>query len=83
MADNYIFFTTGNARETNPVIQVQIGEELMEIEELVENTSRHSEHSKNVQMNENSPEESEEREENKTTTGIHTIDNCTIQIGWC
>ena len=49
---------------------------MVEEKELVENTSDHSEHKENVKMNENSPEESEEREENKTTTGIHTIDNC-------
>ena len=53
----------------------------MEEKELVENTSVHSEHKENVQMNENSPVESEERKENKRTTGIHTIDNCMIQIG--
>ena len=80
MADDYIFLTTGNARETNPVIQVQNGKEMMEVKEFVDNTSGHSEHSKNVQMNENSPEEPEERKENRTTTGIHTIDNCIIQI---
>ena len=76
MADDYIFCTTGNARETNPIIQVQNDEEMVEVKELVENTSGHSEHTENVQMNENSPEESEERKENKTSTGIHTIYNC-------
>ena len=70
------FFTTGNAKETNPVIQVQNGEEMVEEKELVDNTSGHSEHTENVQMNENSPGESEEKEDNKTTTGIHTINNC-------
>ena len=82
MADNNIFFTTGNARETNPVIQVQNGKEMVEVKELVDNTSGHSELTDNVQMNGNSPEESEEREENRITTGIQTRDNCMIQIGW-
>nr|XP_022344928.1 uncharacterized protein LOC111137658 isoform X2 [Crassostrea virginica] len=59
---------SGNARETNPVTQVQNGEEMVEVKELVDNTLGHSEHSENVQMNENLPEESEEREENKTNT---------------
>ena len=76
MADDYIFFTTGYAKDTNPVIQVQNCEEMM-----VENTSGHSEHTENVQLNQISQEEFEERGENKTTTGIHTIDNCMIQIG--
>lgn len=67
MANDYIFFTTGNANEINPVIKVQNGEEMME---EVENTSGHSEHTENVQINENSLEESEEREEIKTTTGF-------------
>ena len=73
MADDYIFSITDDANETNPVLKVQNGEEMMEVKELVENTSGHSEHTKNVQMDENSPGESEERKENKTTTGIHTI----------
>ena len=48
MADDYIFLNTGYAMETNPVIQVQYGEEMMEVKELVENTSGNSEHKENV-----------------------------------
>ena len=78
MADDYIFFAICYSKETNPVIKVQNDEEM----KLVENTTDHSEHTENVQMNEKSTEKYEEREENKTTTGIHSIDIGMIQLDW-
>ena len=69
-----------DAKETNPFTQAenceerkQVEEEILQVNEIVENTAGHTEQSGNVQMYEKSVEKYKEKEENKTATGIHTI----------
>ena len=76
----YFFLALGDAKETNSVTQAenreerkQVEEEILQVNELVENTAGHTEQSGNFQINEKSVEKYIEKEENKTATGIHTI----------
>ena len=77
----------GDAKETNPITQAenleegkQVEEEILQVNDIVENTAGHTEQSGNVQTNKKSVEKYKEKEENKTATGIHTIYICIIKM---